>query len=323
MRFFIIFTALILYILFGTFFYMYIEGWRDFVESFYMSIITLTTVGYREVRELSTKGRIFTSFYILFGLGFFYYAFFTLFEVVFKRTSFVWYKSKMENKIKKLKNHYIVCGFGRMGSYTVNRLLLEKKDFVVIENNPEAISELKEREILFIEGDAREEEILIKANIKNAKAIASLLPDDADNLYVIITAKELNPDIFIVTKASDKDGERRLTKAGAHRVILPYEEAGSKIALSLLRPNLREFIELAHRGTHLEYQVEEVYIDEKSPFNNKSLKDSGLRKDYGMIALGIVKKGKLIFNPEPEIKIEKGDVLILLGEREKFEKLIA
>ncbi len=322
MRIGIIFFILISYLFLGTLGYRIIEGW-NFIDSFYMSVITLTTVGFREVYPLSNNGKIFTSLYILFGLGFFYYAFFTLFEFVFKRTSFVWYKRTMESKIKKLKNHYIVCGFGRMGSYTVNRLLQERKDFVVIENNPELINELREREILFIEGDAREEDILLKANIKNAKALASLLPDDADNLYVIITAKELNPKIFIVTKASDKDGERRLLKAGAHRVILPYEEAGSKIALSLLRPNLREFIELAHKGTHLEYQVEELYIDEKSPFKDKTLRESGLRREYGMIAVGIVKKGKLIFNPEPDTKIEKGDILILLGEKEGFEKLIS
>jgi voltage-gated potassium channel len=254
-------------------------------------------------------------------MGFFYYIIYTVFGIIIEKGTFSWYKRNMENKVKKLKGHFIICGYGRLGKYTTERLQAEKIPFVIVENSPDVIEELKNRDILFIEGNAMDEETLEKANIKKAKALASLLHEDADNLYVIMTAKELNPDIFIVTKAEDKIGEKRLIKAGADRVILPYEEGGAKIAFSLLRPNLREFLELALRGSHLEYQIEELKVEKGSFLSGKTIRDSGLKKNFGMIAIGIIKKGKMLFNPDPETKIEENDILILLGEKDKFEKL--
>lgn len=320
MRIFINILGIFLLILLGTIGYVLIENLK-FIDALYQAVITITTVGFREVKPLSEPGKIFTIFYLIFGLGFVSYTILTIGQRVFEITLFGFLTRRRKRGLRKMENHFIICGFGRLGQFVARELEKEKKKFIVIEKEPEGIVILKEKNYAFIEGDAREEETLIKAGIKKAKGIACLLGNDADNLYVVFAAKELNPNILIVSKAEDEFSYKKLVKAGAHRVILPYEEGGMKIAQTLLRPSLLEFVDFIVQREHLSLRVEELEVKENHEFSNKPLKDSGLRQRYGMIAIAIRREGKMIFNPAPEEIIKPGDVLILMGEVKDFEKM--
>ncbi len=313
--------GLFLVITAGMAWYILFEG-MGIIDAFYMAVITITTVGFKEVKPLSNPGKVFTAIYIFVSLGFISYSLLSIGERFFENTVINIFLRRKMREIEKLKDHYIVCGYGRLGRFVVRELQKRGKALVVIDRDPEAISELEDKGIPYIEGDAREEEVLIKAGVKRARGIACLLESDADNLYVIFTARELNSDIFIVSRAESELGVGKMRKVGADKVILPYEEGGIKIAQTLLRPSLLEFFDLIIQRDHVSLEVDELIVKEGSRFIGKSLKDSGIRKDYGMIAIAIRKGERIIFNPDPDLVIEKGDILILMGEREMFEKLI-
>ncbi len=312
--------GILILILLGTMGYLLIEK-MVFIDALYQSVITITTVGFKEVKPFSQTGKIFTIFYLIFGLGFVSYTILTIGQRVFEITLFSFLTRRRKRGLRKMEDHFIICGFGRLGQFVSKELEKEKKKFIVIEKEPEGIDVLKGKNYAFIEGDAREEEILIKAGVKKAKGIACLLGNDADNLYVIFTAKELSPNILIVSKAEDEFSYKKLVKAGAHRVILPYEEGGIKIAQTLLRPSLLEFVDFIVQRQHLSLRVEEIEVKDDYEFANKTLKDSGLRQKYGMIAIAIRKEDRMIFNPDPEEVIKPGNVLVLMGEVKNFEKM--
>ncbi len=316
------------YVLFGFFLivlvgvcgYHFIEGF-GLLDSLYMSVITITTVGYREVKPLSQVGKVFTVFYIFGSLGYISYAFFSLGERFFEETFRNISLRRRRGKLKGLENHFIVCGYGRIGHFVVRELEKSGESFVVVDNNPEVLEDLKEKGIPFVEGDAREEEVLLRAGIKNARAIACLLETDADNLYVVFTAKDLNKNIFVVSRAEDILGYKRLLKAGADKVVLPYEEGGMKIAYTLLRPSLLEFFELAVQRELIPLELDQVRVDGSMDFCGKRLRDSNIRGRYGVMVIAIKRGEETHFNPDPDMVIEEGDVLILMGEREGFERL--
>ncbi len=314
-----ILAGLIAVIVAGTLGYHFIEN-ISLLDSIYMSVITVTTVGYKEVKPLSSYGKIFTVFYILGSIGFISYSLFSLGEKFFEK-AFRGILLRRRKKVKGMKNHYIVCGFGRLGHFVVRELSKNGVPFVVVDNNPEVLEELRERNIPFVEGDAREEEVLINAGIKSAKAIACLLDSDADNLYLVFMARDLNKSIFIVSRAEDTVGYKRIVRAGADKVILPYEEGGVKIAYTLLRPTLLEFFELAIHRELLSLELDEIEVDETMPFCGKNLIESGIRENYGLMVIAIKRGEKTFFNPDPKMVIQKGDTLILMGERPGFEKM--
>ena len=315
-----IILGLALFLGIGTLWYHFMEGMK-FIDAFYMAVITITTVGFREVKPLSPEGKLFTVFYLFLGLGFISYSFFSIGERIFEGTLKNMLERRKMREIEKLRDHYIICGFGRMGRFAVRELLKKKVPMVVVDNSQDAVEELKEKGIPYILGDARLEEVLISAGIERARAIACLLRSDADNLYTVFTAKELNPEIFVVSRAEDEISCKKLLKAGADKVILPYEEGGVKIAQTLLRPTLLEFFDLIIQKEHVPLEVDELRLTSSSQFLGKTLKDSGIRQKYGMIAIAVRKKGNIIFNPDPELVLEEGDSLILIGERKMFEKL--
>lgn len=319
MRIFINLIGIIFLIFIGTIGYILIEK-INFIDALYQAVITITTVGFKEVKSFSNAGKIFTIFYLIFGIGFVSYTLLNIGQKFFETALFDFLKRRRRS-LRKMEGHFIICGFGRLGQFVSKELEKEKKQFVVIEKDPECVEILREKEYAFIEGDAREEEILLKAGIKKAKGIATLLGNDADNLYVVFTARELNPTIFIVSKAEDEFSHKKLIKAGANRVILPYEEGGIKVAQTLLRPNLLEFVDFIVQRQHLSLRVEEIEVKEGHEFSGKRLKDSGLREKYGMIAIAIRKGDNMIFNPGPEEILNPGDILILMGEMENFEKI--
>lgn len=319
MRIFINLVGIIFLIFIGTIGYILIEK-INFIDALYQTVITITTVGFREVKPLSNSGKIFTIFYLIFGLGFVSYTILNIGQKFFEATLFG-FLTRRRRSLRKMEGHFIICGFGRLGQFVSKELEKEKKQFVVIEKDPQCIEILRERGYSFIEGDAREEETLLKAGIKKAKGIAVLLSSDADNLYVVFTARELNSNIFIVSKAEDELSYKKLIKAGVNKVILPYEEGGIKIAQTLLRPNLLEFVDFIVQRQHLSLRVEEIEVKKEHEFSGKTLKDSGLREKYGMIAIAIRKGENMIFNPGPEEILNPGDILILMGEIKNFEKI--
>ncbi len=304
----------------GTLGYMLIEG-ADFLDALFMTVITITTIGYEEYVPLSNKGRIFTIFLALGGVGFFFYILALFSEIIVKNTIENLWGKRMEKKITTLSNHCILCGFGRIGRY-IYEFIKHELPVVVIEKNQEILKELREKEILHIEGDATSEEVLIKAGIERAKYLVAVLGEDAENVYIVLTARNLNPNLYILARADNPKVEKKLYQAGASRVLSPYVIGARKMALSLLKPNVMDFMEIASPELQLDLQIEEIYVEEGAYLSNKTLIESGIREKTNAIILAIKRStGDMIFNPSPKEIILPGDILIALGERKKLEIL--
>lgn len=309
-------------ILVGILGFHFIEGW-PFLDCLYMTVITIFTVGFKEVRELSPLGRIFTIFIILGGVGTAIFAFTKIGEVIYEGgLNKFWRRKKMEKNLANLKDHYIICGHGRMGQIVRERLQEEKLPFVVIDNNEEKIKEIiQANRCLHIKGDATQEEVLIKAGIKKAKGLAALLPTDADNLYLVLTVKLLNPSLFVLSKAMDEEAEKKILQIGASRVVSPYKLSGLKIAQGLIRPTLVDFMDLIIRRKELSLYIEELTARQSSKIVNHSLRECDIRKKANVIVVAIKKPGKdIVFNPSPDITIEVGDTLLVLGDKENISE---
>lgn len=311
--------SLITVFLIGTSGYYLLEGW-NLLDSLYMTVITLTTVGYGEVREISSEGKIFTIFLIISGVGIVAYL-----AGVFTRTIIegeireIVGRRKLEKKIQKLKDHYIVCGFGRIGKVVCRELTTKPLPFLIIEKNIEKIQKDKTEEYLCLHGDAASEKILLEAGVKRAKGLIVCTSSDADNLYTTLIARELNNKLFILTRSEIEGGERKLLWAGANKVISPHHIGGVRMAQAILRPNVLDFIEIATQSQSMELQIEELLIRKESSFAGATISDCGLKQDFGLMIVAIKKlSGEMIFNPFPENTIEEGDVLIALGERDNF-----
>lgn len=316
----IIALALVLFIVsFGTIGYIVVEGW-NFQDSLYMTVTTLTTVGYREVRELSSAGRWFTIILIIGGVGTMLYALSAGAKVLMEgEFQEVLGRRRLEKKMKELKDHYIICGYGRMGKIIVRELKSEKVKFAVIEKN--AILHEKEEDFLII-GDATQDELLKEVGIERAKGLITVLPTDAENLYVVLSAKGLNPNLFIVARAGEEGSEQKLLRAGADRVISPYHIGGLRIAHTVLKPAVVDFIELATQSGNIDLQLEEISIPDVSRFSGLSLDQCGFGKELGVIIVAIKKtSGDMQFNPTFRTLVEPGDTLIALGEVSKLKAL--
>jgi len=303
----------------GTIGYIVIEGW-NFLDSLFMTITTLTTVGYREVRELSSSGRWFTIILIIGGVGTMLYALSTGAKFILEgEIQELVGRRRLEKKIRELKDHYIVCGYGRMGRIIAKELKSERVKLVVIEKNPVV---LENDEAFVIEGDATQDKILKEAGIERAKGLISVLPTDAENLYVVLSAKGLNPDLFIVARAGEEGSEQKLLRAGADRVISPYHIGGLRIAHTVIKPAVVDFIELATKSGNIDLQMEEIPIPEGSGLTGLTLDQCGIGRDLGVIIVAIKKPaGDMQFNPTFRTLVEPGDTLIALGEVSRLKAL--
>ena len=303
-------------VLIGTVGFHFIEN-LNYLDSLYMTIITIFTVGFREIKEpMSPLGQVFTIFIILGGVGSVLYTFTKIAEIVYEGTvNKIWRRKRMEKKIQRLKDHYIICGHGRMGNTVRERLEEEKLPYVVIDSSDEGLTALKEKkDCLYIEGDATDEDVLIQAGIKRAKALAALLATDADNLYLVMTVKMINPSLFVLSKVMDDEAERKIIQIGANKVVSPYKESGLKIAQGLMRPTLVDFIDLIIRRSELSLLMEEIVVKKDATIVNRTLAECDIRRKANVIVVAIKKPGQaIVFNPSPAMDIETGDTLLVLG----------
>ncbi len=313
--------SLIILICIGTIGYYLIEGW-SFSDAFYMTIITLSTVGFSEVHPLSEAGRYFTIFLILGGVGVALYVFSTVTEaVVSGQLQELLGRQRLEAKIGTLKGHYIICGYGRIGQH-ICRIIAKEVPFVVVESDPERAQQVEKDGYIYFQGDATHEETLKKVGIDRAKGLVSVLGSDADNVYITLTARSLNPKLFIIARADEEHVMRKLERAGADKVISPYLIGARRMALTILRPAVTDFLELATPEANLELQLEEVRIQAKSELVGKKLIESEIRRFSGAIILAVRKvTGEMIFNPPPEYVLDVNDTLVALGDRKGLARL--
>ncbi|HEX9883001.1 MAG TPA: potassium channel protein [Desulfobaccales bacterium] len=308
-------------LLLGSLGFVWLEGW-SFFDGLYMTVTTLTTVGYGEVHPLSHTGRIYNMLLILAGMGVMLYIVSSLARVVVEgEIRQALGKRKLLTRIKKLKGHYIICGFGRIGEIIARQLKERGIPLVVVENNPEHVSRLEESGYSFVVGDATREEVLQEAGIERASGLVAVVHSDADNVYITLTARSLKPDLYIVARAEERGAEQKLKRAGADKVESPYEIGGRKMAYAILRPTVTTFMELA-MAEGVDLSMEEVAVEPTSPLIGLALKDSGIRRDLDIIVVAIKRaSGEMLYNPTPDTQIEGEDTLVVLGMRQNLEAL--
>ncbi len=309
-------------IIFGTFGYMLIEGW-GFLDALYMTIITLTTVGYSEVQALSRPGRIYTMVLIFSGFGFFVYAAGAVVQFMVEgQIRTILGRRRLDRKIDRMKAHYIICGYGRIGRVICRKLRSKPLDIVVIEHNPELIPRMEKDGILFIHGEAADESNLLRARIEQATGLVAALATDADNVFLVLTARQLNPDLTIIARAGDERANSKLKAAGANRVESPYEMGAAGMAQRILRPTVTNFLDLALSDKPTDIQMEEIPVSAASDMVGVMLKDSGIRQRFHLIIIAIKKPdGSMLFNPSFEATINIGDTVIAVGEDTNLQQL--
>jgi len=296
--------------------YVIIEKWNIF-DSLYMTVITLASVGYGETHELSTAGRIFTIVLIIAGMGTFVYAISMITAMIIEgELKGYLRRSRMKAKIDRLNRHYIVCGAGNVGRHVVDELYKTERSFVIIDNNPDLVEKLSaDGKILCLEGDASADEVLIKAGIKRAAGLICALPADKDNLFVIITAKSLNPDLRIVSRAIEDDSIPKLKRAGADSIVSANAIGGLRIASEMIRPKVVSFLDKMLRSQDASLRVDELNLCDGSSIIGKTLKDADVTDTTGLLIIAThnLKTGEYKYNPKSSYIFNMDDVLITIG----------
>ena len=306
----------------GTAGFTILERWSVF-DSFYMTLITITTVGYAEVHPLDNAGRIFNSFLIIFGVTVLFVAFGAFTQTIIElELQERFGRRRKERLIEHLTDHFIVCGYGRVGRNASYEFQRAGVAFIVVDRNEDRVARAAEAGMLAMAADATNDDDLKRAGVLRAKGLIAALPSDAENLFIILSAKTLNPNLMVVTRASEEQAEEKLRRAGADTVFAPYTIAGRRLAHSLLRPHVLEFIDFATSNVGPKIMMEQMRVEAGTKFISKTLasmlSDSGLN----VILLAIRHaSGEMIFNPAPDSRISAGDFLIVLGERPSLKKL--
>lgn len=307
----------------GTFGYMLIDGY-SFINALYMTVITVSTVGFGEVQPLSDAGKIFTAFLILSGLGIIAYFITTISQNLFQNQMSFFYGAYNKRKGKlKMENHVVVVGYGRNGGQVVNELIDLGNDLIVVDESHEIVINNMGKPVRFIEGDATQDEVLIKADIKTAQALIATLPSDADNLFVVLTARSLNPDLKIISRASSESSEQKLRMAGVDSVVMPERVGGAHMATLVAKPDVVEFLE--HLSIHSEQPTQLMEIMCKNvpaDLINKPIKEIGIRRKSGANVVGFkTVSGEVIINPSPDTKLIPDSKLFVLGTLEQINHM--
>jgi voltage-gated potassium channel len=318
----ILLASIALFVLFvlGTTGYALIEGW-SWMDGLYMTFITLSTIGFQEIHTLSDAGRLFTLGLGITGIG--------LLTFVVARSAQLLLASERlrERRIMKqiddLSGHYIVCGYGRVGQRLAEDLQNADRPFVVVDIAEEEIAELRKRNILHVQGNAEDEEVLKTAGLERARGLILTLPEDSSNVFVALTAREMNPDLFILARTVDHDNRSKLLHAGADKVIAPSEVGADRMAQVVLRPNVDDFMERILHANALSLQIDEVEVHRSAPLAGQTLAESNFRQQFDAVVIGIIDAdtGDMTFNPTPTSRIEAGDILIVLGDSTVIEAL--
>lgn len=317
-----VFILLFILLFFGTFGYMVIED-MDILDSLYMTIITISTVGFGEVQDLSMAGRIFTIMIIISGLFIAAFAVTVVSGVVIEgEFGFLLRRRKMGKSVDNLKNHHIICGVGNTGNYIVDQFLERGEPFVGLDLDPERVDHVIEEGGLALLGDATREDALIKAGIKQAKGLLCCLSNDAENVFTVLTARGLNPDLYIVSRAIDENACSKLMKAGADKTVSPNEIGGVRMASMALRPAVVSFLDVVNRAGDITIDLEEVTVKKGSSLDGVSLLDARIPEKTGLILAAIRREeDHLIFNPSPHFMLRDSDVMIVMGNMEQVARL--
>ena len=314
-------AGLLVIILAGMAGFHFIEHWSWF-DGFYMTLTTLTTIGYGETHPLSHTGRLFNSGLIVVGVGTLFLAIGSLTQALLEfELQSVFGRKRMEREISRLTGHYIICGAGRVGRSVAREFAHKEVPFVIVENRPDRIERYASEGWLTILGDATQERTLEEARIGDAKGLVAATTADATNIYIVLTARALSAHLKIIARASEETAEKHLRKAGADTVISPYLFAGSRIAQTFLTPHVLSFLDSATVDLGINLEIDEILVTRDSPFAGKTIANSGIRQDTGVIVLAIKRKDGMHFNPASDDLIQVGDFLIAMGESAKLQML--
>jgi voltage-gated potassium channel len=324
-----VFVAVLLALMLGigTAGFVFIEGYRPF-DAFYMTLITITTVGYEEVHPLSHAGRVFNSFVILFGVSTIFIASGAMTQSIIELELQNRYGKRRKKKmIDNLHDHFIVCGFGRVGRNASAELQRLQAPVIVIDRREDRVERAMHLGMLALEADATLDDTLRAAGVMRAKGLIASLPSDAENLFIILSAKTLNPGLTVVTRASEEEAEIKLRRAGADIVFTPYAIVGHRIAQALVKPHLVEFLNIATSDVGPQVTLEQMELSPKSQLASKTFGEIQHRCSTGVIPLAVRRAGgQMVFNPPPETLVCAGDYLIAIGEKpglDKLERLLA
>jgi voltage-gated potassium channel len=306
----------------GTTGYMFITR-QSLLDCLYMTVISITTVGYEEVIPRTPQLEIFNIILILSGVATIFYGLTVVMQMAVEGQILkILGRKKMEKELKKLKDHYILAGYGRVGKIVYSEFKKLNQTAVVIENDPEMLDEINKEGILHVVGNSTEDETLIAAGIEKARGLVSAIPSEADNVYLALSARQLNPAIKIIARSDNEGAIKKLYRAGANRVICPHRLGGMRMALSILRPNVVDFMELESAGRDLDISIEEIIVPQGSGLDGVQLKDSDLKGKLDLMVVAIKKPDKGIhYNPSANMKIEMGDILVLLGRKDNLARL--
>lgn len=308
----------------GTAGYMVVEGWSAW-DAFYMTIISVTTVGYREVHATSFAGQVWTVFVLLAGVStLFYTASVVMAEIVEGGLRKGLESRRFNRMLEQLKDHFIICGYGRIGGVIADEFQRQGIPYVVVDRDPERVHAVIARGGMAVEADASREDVLRRIGIERARGLIAAVGTDAENVYTVLTARVLRPDLFIIARIESEDAEPKLKRAGADRVLSPYQLGGVQMAATALRPAVVDFMRLATSSERLDLAAEQIEVKANSRFVGASIRDANLRQDFGVIVVAIKRAaGHMEFNPAPEAIIGANDQLVVLGHPDQLKALEA
>ncbi len=319
----VVFIVLIMILVTGVVGYGYLLR-VSFLDALYMTVITISTVGYKEIADMTPEAKLFSMLIIFLGLSFVGYLFTSIASFLLEgNMKKIIQKRRLRNKMSSLENHYIICGAGETGANVILQFEKFNAPYIIIDNNREEVDELLERGIIALYGDATSEEVLIEAGIMKARGLISSLPTDAENVFTVLTSRYLNKHLYIISRSFDKHSREKLTRAGANRTISPNEIGGRRMAALMLRPTVISFLDLITHIDDVDLDLEEVILFPGSNCIGKTLREAQIPNKTGLVILAMKKKGsdQMTINPGAEVILNSGDTMIALGTSEQVMKL--